>query len=586
MPWNPRWFSLCIATYMTLQNGVTSVLPPPCDSPIYCTGDLLKQVQTAKLFNDDKHFVDMGLRESPEQILQTFQKLVEKSPDGKVSRDQLLQFVNLSFTPPGQEFEPWTPQDWHENPKILAKISDGKLRRWATELHALWRNLGRKIKEDVKNHPEFHSQIYVPYPVVVPGGRFREFYYWDSYWVINGLLLSEMQDTVKGMITNFLYLVERYGLIPNGGRIYYLRRSQPPFLTLMMDSYMSKYNDLEFLRSNIHLLEQEYEFWMRNRSVIVSLGGRNYTLNRYHVQVGDPRPESYTDDLELAENLTEAARQELWAELKSAAESGWDFSSRWFVSGSNGHVGTLQDTKTSAVVPVDLNAVLCQTEHLLASFYKMLGNVSKVQEFEAARMSRLNAVQAVFWDETLGIWLDFNLDTKDRNKAFYPTNLAPLWAECITSQSHVEKAVQYLKKSEALSYRNGIPTSLFQSGQQWDFPNAWPPLQHIVIEGLAKSNLSSAQEMAFQLAQNWIRTNFAAYEKYKAMFEKYDVNGDGKPGGGGEYEVQEGFGWTNGVVLQLLDSYGSRLSGTSSVGYSPAAAVLPLLALLLPRRVR
>nr|XP_033774450.1 trehalase [Geotrypetes seraphini] len=560
MPWKLRWFSLCIAVCTTLRNGAASGLPPPCDSPIYCTGNLLKQVQTAKVFSDDKHFVDMGLRESPEQVLQKFQKLVESCPDGKVSRNQLLQFINLFFTPPGQEFEPCTLQDWHENPKILAKISDSKLRRWATNLHALWKSLGRKIKEDVKNHPELHSQIYVPYPVVVPGGRFREFYYWDSYWIINGLLLSEMRDTAKGMIANFLYLVEKYGMIPNGGRIYYLRRSQPPFLTLMMDCYMNKYNDYEFLRSNIHLLELEYGFWMRNRSVIVSLDGKNHTLNHYNVQVGDPRPESYSDDLELAENFTEVTKQEVWAELKSAAESGWDFSSRWYVSGSKGQTATLQNTRTSEIVPVDLNAVLCQTEHHLASFYKMLGNTSKAQEFEAAKMRRMNAMQAVFWDETLGIWLDFNLNTRDRNKAFYPTNLAPLWAECVNSQSLVEKAVQYLKKSEASSYQNGIPTSLFQSGQQWDFPNAWPPLQHIVIHGLAKSSLPSAQEMAFQLAQNWIRTNFLAYEKYEAMFEKYDVIGDGKPGGGGEYEVQEGFGWTNGVVLQLLDTYGSRLS--------------------------
>ncbi|XP_029428987.1 trehalase isoform X2 [Rhinatrema bivittatum] len=554
-------------------------------SPIYCTGDLLKRVQTAKLFTDDKHFVDMVLREPPEQVLQNFQNLLEKSPGGNLSRDELFQFVNLSFAPPGQEFEPWTPKDWPENPQILKTISDEKLNRWAKELHAIWKSLGRKMKNDVQNHPELHSLIYVPYPVVVPGGRFREFYYWDSYWVINGLLVSEMKATAKGMIENFLYLVERYGLIPNGGRVYYLRRSQPPFLTLMMDSYMAKYEDSEFLRLNIHLLEQEYEFWMSNRSVIVSLGGKNYTLNRYNVQVGEPRPESYSVDLELAGNLTEEARQELWAELKSAAESGWDFSSRWYAGGVTKQTGTLRDTKTSAIVPVDLNAVLCQTERLLASFYKMLGNLSKVQKFEAARTRRLEAVQAVFWDTALGIWLDFNLVTKQRNKAFYPTNLAPLWAECIMDQSLVEMAVRYLEESEALSYRNGIPTSLYQSGQQWDFPNAWPPLQHIVIEGLAKSSSARAQEMAFQLAQNWIRTNYAAYEKYKAMFEKYDVNGDGKPGGGGEYDVQEGFGWTNGVALQLLERYGSRLvSGADTVGSSLAAAVLPLPLLLLPGR--
>lgn len=521
----------------------------------------MKQVQSAKLFTDDKHFVDMDMQVSPDVILDRFQKLVSLAPGGQVPRDQLWQFVNTSFNPPGQEFEPWTPQDWHSDPKILSKISDGNLRSWATKLHMLWKSLGRKIKEEVKTSPELHSQIYVPNPVVVPGGRFREFYYWDSYWVINGLLLSEMPNTAKGMIENFLDLVNRFGLIPNGGRVYYLRRSQPPFLTLMMESYINDQKDTAFLQKNIHLLEKEYEFWMTNRSLEIEINKINYTLNRYNVQVGEPRPESYTDDLELAAHLSEGARQTLFAELKTAAESGWDFSSRWFVGSSPGQTkATLTDTRTSTTVPVDLNAILCRVEWLLADFHSMLGNTVEAQKYQNVRDQRKEAIHAVLWDDPMGVWLDFDLQTRTRRNAFYPSNLSPLWADCMADLSVVERAVQYLENSNALSYKNGLPTSMEASGQQWDLPNAWPPLQHMVIEGLAKSNSSQGRDIAFQLAQHWIRSNYAAFEKYNAMFEKYDVSGDGKPGGGGEYEVQEGFGWTNGVALQLLELYGNQLT--------------------------
>ncbi|XP_018081322.1 trehalase isoform X2 [Xenopus laevis] len=505
----------------------------------------------------------MVLKDTPGNTLQKFQTLVSEG----VTREKLIAFVNSSFSPPGQEFEPWSPSDWKTNPQLLSQIADSNLRSWAAEIHALWKDLGRKVKKVVKDQPEQYSQIYVPNAVIVPGGRFLEFYYWDSYWVINGLLLSEMNNTARGMIENFLYMVDRFGLIPNGGRVYYLRRSQPPFLTLMMDSYMTYQKDMTFLRENIHLLEKEYDFWMNNRTVTVTLGGKSYLLNHYHVPVGGPRPESYSDDYELAETVAPDSQQSLLAELKAAAESGWDFSSRWF-SGSVGNSETdnkLNMTRTSSVVPADLNGILCRVEKTLAKFYKELNMPEKESRFQTALTQRLEAVQSVLWDEGLGIWLDYNMDAQRRNTHFYPSNLVPLWATCYSNPEVADRVVSYLEKSGALSYKNGIPTSLTRSGQQWDFPNAWPPLQHMVIEGLAQAKSSRAKDTAFSLAQNWIRTNYKAYTKYKGMFEKYDVEGDGKPGGGGEYEVQVGFGWSNGVALQLLERYKTQLTAGTTL---------------------
>ncbi|XP_028274674.1 LOW QUALITY PROTEIN: trehalase [Parambassis ranga] len=567
----------CVSS-LTLFSCVRSALPPPCDSQIYCTGPILHQVQTAKLFDDDKYFVDMKLKAAPDAVLSAFHNLSNESPNVTVAPAKLKAFLSTYFDKPGTEFETWTPTDWHDKPKFLDGIADDSLRVWAGKLHELWKSLGRKIHTNVRDHPEFYSQIYTPHPVVVPGGRFRELYYWDSYWVINGLLLSEMTDTARGMILNFLHLVNRYGFVPNGGRIYYERRSQPPFLTLMVESYYQATKDEEFLRSALPVLEKEYGFWMENRSVAVTVNDTTHVVNRYDVQVGLPRPESYSDDLELAEGLSDEHKDLLWTDLKAGAESGWDFTSRWYIDedGGGGHNnGTLRATHTSWVLPVDLNALLCRNERTLASFHRALGDDDSAAAYDQAAARRQEVVEALFWDAERGAWFDINLLTFSNHFEFYPSNLAPVWAQCYSQAEMGEKAVKYLKGSGALQFPNGVPTSLRESGQQWDYPNAWPPLQHMLIEGLSKLPSEDAKQLAFDLAQRWIKTNWLAYIKHKAMFEKYDVNGDGKPGGGGEYEVQLGFGWTNGVALQLLDQYGEAL--TSGGRHVSPGFLLPLV---------
>jgi alpha,alpha-trehalase len=125
------------------------------------------------------------------------------------------------------------------------------------------------------------------------GGRFREFYYWDTYWIIQGLLLSEMYDTTRGILENILAMVEKYGFVPNGGRVYYVQRSQPPLLIPMVDSYVTQTSNITFLRNNINLLEAEFQFWMTNRTVTVKKNGREYKLARYYAKSQGPRPESY-----------------------------------------------------------------------------------------------------------------------------------------------------------------------------------------------------------------------------------------------------------------------------------------------------
>lgn len=154
-------------------------------SNIYCHGPLLHTVQMSGLFKDSKTFVDMKLRNSPGQVLRNFDLFMREHKQSP-SKQEIGSFVNANFEEAGSEFAVWDPADWHPDPLFIKNVSDPRLRTWATQLHSYWKELGRKIKEDVRDRPELYSMIYTSQPVIVPGGRFREFFYWDSYWIMKG----------------------------------------------------------------------------------------------------------------------------------------------------------------------------------------------------------------------------------------------------------------------------------------------------------------------------------------------------------------------------------------------------------------
>lgn len=246
----------------------------------------------ASIYPDSKTFVDMKMRQPPEKTLVLFREFMNRTDDAP-TRAQIEKFVNETFEPAGSEFTDFDPRDWIPQPKFLKKVRDPQLRKFGQDLNHIWKLLGRKMKDDVRINSELYSIIYVENPVIVPGGRFREFYYWDSYWIVKGLLHSEMYSTVKGMLDNFVSIVQRYGFIPNGGRVYYMMRSQPPMLLPMVYEYLRHTKDYKWLEANLWLLEKEFDFWMTKRTVEVEKDGITYTLARYYEESSGPRPESY-----------------------------------------------------------------------------------------------------------------------------------------------------------------------------------------------------------------------------------------------------------------------------------------------------
>lgn len=530
---------------------------PACDSPIYCQGDLLDIIQRMRLFNDSKTFVDMSLKQSPEEVLSAFNNLSKP-----ISEAQGRKFVGDHFSGPGDEFQPWKPTDLPRMPAIMNHIKDPLLRGFAWDLCRTWKDLGRKIKIDVKSNPDRYSLVYLPNPFIVPGGRFRETYYWDTYWVVKGLLLCEMTDTVKGMLENFAFMIERFGFIPNGGRVYYSRRSQPPFFIPMMYDYYMATKNLTFVQSHLPAMEAEYAFWMTNRSVSVQRGDVTHILNRYASSVNSPRPESYSEDLKTASSTNNSsARRQLYQNLVSAAESGWDFSSRWF-SRDPGTNLTLDTTRTTNILPVDLNSVLCMNEHILSELFNKTGNQEKGKNYSKNWQRRQTAIFNVLWNPTKRVWQDLDIAANSHRDYFYASNILPLFALCKgKNETQTENFVlTYLQNLGVLKFAGGFPTSLDTTGQQWDLPNGWPPLQHMTIWGMSQSQNQQLKAEAFSLANKSIVSNWIAWNRSRNMYEKYSTNISGEGGSGGEYGVQEGFGWSNGVVLELLSMYGDRLS--------------------------
>uniref|UniRef100_A0A1I7V9C6 Trehalase n=2 Tax=Loa loa TaxID=7209 RepID=A0A1I7V9C6_LOALO len=455
-------------------------------------------------------------------------------------------------------------EDWSDEPEYLIAIEDRELRQFALEINALWKKLCHIVKPEVKSNPKRYSAIYLPYEFMIAGGRYREFHYWDTYWIIKGLLASGMHDTVKHILQNFKYLIEKYGYIPNGGRTYMLQRTQPPFYIPMVYEYHTVTADDEFLLSVMSTMEAEFEFWKKHRTKVISKKGKNYTVFQYISPVNTPRPEAYRSDFLAAESVPEIKRRQIWTDINSAAESGWDFSSRWLSNSK-----TMDSIETSNIVPVDLNALMCWNMEILAHLHGEIGDTSRRAEINIERAKFVDTFEAVFFDDREGSWFDFNLNTGERIDDTYPSIAVPLFTECYSSLNNpmLVEVLGTLQRKGLLQFPGGIPASLIRgSNQQWDYPNGFAPINHMVIEGLRKSNHPIMQQKAFELANRWINRNYEVYQSDHKLWQRYDVAKDHiRSSDDDDNNNEEGYGWTNGALLDLMVTYSKRISVSDKI---------------------
>jgi alpha,alpha-trehalase len=483
-------------TALAFPAAIDSLYDPARD-----LGPLFHDVQLARVFPDSKTFVDAKPRSAPADIVARYREA------SRTAQPNLKAFVAENFDTPtatGEGVRTDTTQTMEEH------------------VRALWPALTRAA--DVVDPRS--SLIPLPTSYVVPGGRFREVYYWDSYFTMQGLVESGRTDLVKGMLDNFAHLVSTVGHIPNANRTYYLSRSQPPYFAAMVGLYATA-TDTARAVPYLDALEQEHAFWMEGAAALAPgeahrrvVRLRDGTLlNRYWDDRPEPRPESYREDYQLAQTVPPAQREALYRNIRASAESGWDFSSRWMRDPKD-----LRTLETVDLVPVDLNALLYHAERTIAAlraFRGRAGDGAVAAQYLRAAEERRRALMAVAYDPGEGYFFDVRWRTGER----------------VTDRLQRD----FLKPG-------GFVTTQIASGQQWDAPNGWPPLQWLAIQGVTRYGRGDIAEDA---RNRWLALNRRTYRVTGKMTEKYDVSDLSKRAGGGEYPTQDGFGWTNGVALGL-----------------------------------
>lgn len=331
--------------------------------------------------------------------------------------------------------------------------------------------------------------------------------------------------------------------------------------------------DAAFLRRALAALLREHSYWAAPPKAVelAGPGGRRHSLARYWADWRRPRPEAWAHDMALAQGLGANAAAALWHQLASAAESGWDFSSRWMDPGGDG--AGLASLATTWLVPADLNALLCQAraspgggasrchshrlpclaaaqpppappptflpqmERNIASFAAELGEAAVAARFEAAAAARAAALDALMWDEGAGRWSDLLLPRGtggnseappvtgwSRRPGAFASCWVPLFCGCADAGgSRAATAVAGLAAS-GLVQRGGIAASAVASGQQWDWPNCWPPLQAMLVEGCADYGGARGSALAAAQSAAFLASARGAWEASGRMWEKLDAS--------------------------------------------------------------
>ncbi|HEX5456565.1 MAG TPA: trehalase family glycosidase [Candidatus Saccharimonadales bacterium] len=378
-----------------------------------------------------------------------------------------------------------------------------------------------------RNHPKDEGNLIgLPNPFLVPSFEaghefdYNELYYWDSYFMAQGLLDEKHKELVLGILDNLTYLYKRFSIIPNASRLYLTSRSQPPFLTsFIWDLYEAYGMDKKWLKSNMKVAEQEYHtVWM---------GTQKPNARQVHMGLSRYYDFNYLNDI-------------------AETESGWDMTPRF-------------NRKALNYLPIDLNALLYKYEMDFARYYELMKDNSASQKWKHQAASRKRTIDQLMWNNIKSLYFDYNYVKKRRGTVSSLASYYPMWANMATKEQ-ARKLVKSLRKFEhegGLATTDTIQLTKFVPGvtmtpTQWAYPNGWAPLHYLVIKGLENYGY---HEDAKRIALKWLKTNLDWFNEYGVFLEKYNVVMPKTPPEKGLYPSQTGFGWTNSVFTYLANKY-------------------------------
>ena len=437
--------------------------------------------------------------------------------------------------------------------------------------------IARELKVNVRKLPTQESGLlYLPEPYVVPGGRFNEMYGWDSYFILLGLLRDGQPALAKSMTDNFLYEVRRYGKVLNANRTYYLTRSQPPFLSRMVLDVFSSTGDVNWLRASLPELEAYYRFWTTEPHLTPETG-----LSRYDGGSDQPAPEVVFGERDEAgkshydrvreyyhtHEVTEYNLSDFYDKKKdqltplyyqgdrAMRESGFDPSARF----GPFSVGIVNHNS------VDLNSLLYRMEMDMAAIYTILDQPRTASTWSTRAASRAATIRKLMWDTKTGLFLDYNFKTGQRLNYPFLTTFYPLWS----GLANQEEAAWVAGNLPLFEKEGGLQTSARISGNQWDAPFGWAPLQIIAIQGLRRYGFNAEAE---RLSIKFLSMVLRDFNEHRVIKEKYNViEGKSDLGAGvrfGYTSNEIGFGWTNAAFVLLwqeLSDAGKRSLETKCV---------------------
>jgi len=418
----------------------------------------------------------------------------------------------------------------------------------------------RQLPEDPAKLAE-PGLLYLPRPYVVPGGRFNEMYGWDSYFIQVGLLRDGELELAKDMADNFLYEIREYGKVLNANRTYYLTRSQPPFLTEMLLGVFEKTKDRKWLESSLPAIEKYYRFWTTEPHLTPATG-----LARYYDLGEGPAPEVIASEKD-AEGRTHYelvkeyfrthkvtdydvgeyydARRDILTTLfykgdRSMRESGFDPSNRF----GQFNVDIIHYN------PVCLNSLLYLMESQTAEILRALDREAEAEQWSQRAKDRASRINALMWDTQAGLYFDYEFVHKRRRNYPFLTTFFPLWAGIASK----EQAAAVVKNLPVFERPGGLQTSTNVSGNQWDAPFGWAPLEMIAVEGLRRYGFNTEAD---RISREFLSLVFEQYQQSGVIVEKYDVVKRSSRVSGeihfGYSSNEAGFGWTNGVFTRLFD---------------------------------
>lgn len=383
---------------------------------------------------------------------------------------------------------------------------------------AYWPRLTRYHPEDNEN------LIGLPHPFLVPSfepGRefdYNELYYWDSYFMVQGMLDGEHRELVMGIFADLAVLFRRFRIVPNASRLYLVSRSQPPFLTSFISDIHRAYQpDKEWLEAALQVAKDEYlTVWMGTQ--------KPHARQVYH---GLSRYYDFNYLNEIAET-----------------ESGWDYTTRF-----NHHC--------LDYLPVDLNSLLYKYEADFAQFARLLGNEEEAKEWEKRMHGRREMMNKLMWSDLRSFYYDYNYVKETRGSVNSLAAYYTMWAG-LADDRQAAKLVSALRKFEkkgGLATTEGTQVSQLIPGSiptQWAYPNGWAPLHYVVVKGLQRYGY---HEDARRIALKWLKTNLDWFKHNGVFLEKYNVAQPDRPPVKGVYPSQVGFGWTNAVFERFCQEF-------------------------------